>query len=207
MYDAVLKGSKIPLLGGDLKKYNADVNLKAFYNELHDWLLDREFVDMSFDFKDDVRLKRGEFPDSSNLTRDSDYYENQFTIIKKPGGVSELELKWEAKNNHVPFSGYGVVFFKLDLSVRNWKKKEFIDANNKKHVLDSGAWEFRNKLEYQNTVVKDYLDTIYFVKDSMWLKELYLKNVYMKKVKDDIELFVVPKFLAGIMRIIEKHFT
>lgn len=207
MFDDVMKGEKIALMDGALKKYNADVNLKAFYKELHDWLVEHDFVDSSFDFYKDIKKKKGEFENNDNLTRNEDYFEKKFVIIKKPDGGAELEIVWEAKTKALPITNYGKVFFKLDLSVRNWNKKEFLDENNQKKVLDSGGWEFRNKLEYQNTVVEDFLSTVPIVKNSDRLKELYLKSLYMNKVEEEVEQHVIPKILETIQGIIEKHFT
>lgn len=203
--DDVLEGKEIALWNGDLRKYNASVNLKAFYMELHDVLDGKNFQDIWYV---ESKINKGEFAnnDGPGFTRNNDYYETKFAVIDKGDGTKELELVWEAVVIGTPHSSkMGRISFKLDLSVRNWKKQEILDGNNK-IILDSGAWEFRNRLGYKNTIVADHLDKIPFVKSRPWLKKLYIENLYMPKVKHDIEKHIFVRIAPAIQNVINKYF-
>lgn len=202
--DDVLAKNKITLWDGSLKKYNANVNLKAFYNELHDVLDDKNFQDAWTVYN---KLNKGEFPDNDKFTRTNDYYETKFVVIDKGDGSKELEIVWEAVTIGTPHcSKMGKIHFKLDLSVRNWKKLEVLEGNQKV-TYDSGGWEFRNKLEYENTIVEDYLENIPFVKSRTWLQKLYIENVYMPNVKHDIEKHILVRIVPAIQGVIDKYFV
>ena len=95
----ILDKKKIELWDSSLKKYNANVNLKAFYNELHDLLDGKDFQDKFAVFE---KHKKGEFPNNDNLTRINDYYETKFVVIDKGDGAKELEIVWEAVAKGTP---------------------------------------------------------------------------------------------------------
>jgi len=57
--------------------------------------------------------------------------------------------------------------------------KESIFMNKK--VLQSGKWELRCGFVYKNSVFKNHLDKIPFVKNSNFLKKLYITHIYKFK--------------------------
>lgn len=202
MLDLIYKGDPIKLWDGQCKKYTANLNLKAFYNELHDLLVDKSFTDRNFI---GIPLKKGEFLNNDDLTRNQDYFEKKFVVINK-GDSKEIEITWEAHTNKVPFTSHTVIEFTFAIECRNWQVKEVLDGNQKK-TFDTGTWELRNKLYYNNFIVKNYLKTIPFVKNSENLQKLYLKYIHMPKVKAELEKHVKPKVIKPIADLIEKYFV
>lgn len=201
MDSAILPNKKFTLHKPATEVFTKDINLKAFLLDLHAFLVREGFKDQ---IKPEQYSLAGEWVDqAANLNRTADMFEESFVIIDN-GGSKEYEITWQSQLK-LPTSDYGWAFFKLNLVVRGMKEKEILEGNNKK-VLQSGKWEFRNVIEYQNTIKEDYLKKIPFVKNSDYLKKMYLYNFYAEKVEEEI-MFVLTKVKGGVYGIINKHFT
>lgn len=195
---------------GILEKITIPINLKEFYNELHDALLKQGFKDMLGEKKDkdvgkffDYQAKKGEFIDNkSNLNRTGDMYETMFYQMKK-AHATELEIKWYAKLSS-PYSPYGWYEYEFYLVVRNMKDIEIIKNGNKK-TLQNGSWEIKNKIIYKNSIIRDYLLTIPFVKNHPKLMELYLNKIYGHHLEEDIN-FGILKVKPYIYSVFNKYF-
>lgn len=200
------------LYKGKLDKFIATTNLRAFYMELHEILIDWGFLDMlgtPEDMKKGIffegQANKGEFVENRiNLNRSRDVFEKRFMWSKKADGTVEFELIWEARAK-TPHSESGWLEFKLDLVCRRIVNKEILDGNNKK-VLQQGTWEFRNVFIYKNNIVTDYLNKIPIVKNSSTLKKLYLHHLYEHTLNDDIE-FCETHLMPLIVNIINKYFS
>ena len=195
----ILAGKKIALHSPATEVFDKTTQIKAFYAELHAFLVKHRFKDTH---SPGGHAKKGELVDAKVLNRTGDMFETYFCIIDS-GWAKEIELKWEAVVN-LPTSSYGNAYFSLDLVCRNMQDKEILDGNNKK-VMQKGKWEFRNKISYENTIVKDFIDNIPIIKNSKTLKEIYLRNMYEKKIEEEV-VFVMSKVKAGIYGIIYKYF-
>lgn len=201
-----------------VENLKANINFRAFYNELHDKLVHNQygrFVDMLGE-KDDQKIgdffneqaKLGEHVDNGFeeeggfLNRTGDMFEWHFQWQKEDRAVN-FEMKWSAMMK-TPYSAYGWVEVHIDLVNRFLSDKEVL-VGNQKVTLQSGAWEFRNKIVYKNNIILKNLKKIPIVKDSPMLQALYLDYVYAEKIKKDIHLceHKVKDFLYAI---IDKHF-
>lgn len=193
-----------------LEKITVPINLKDFYNELHDALVKQGFKDMlgEKENKDigkffDYQAKKGEFVDNkNNLNRTGDMYETMFFQMKK-SHATELEIKWFARLSS-PHSPYGWYEYEFYLVVRNMKDVEIMENGNKK-TLQNGSWEIKNKITYKNSIIKDYLLTIPFVKNYHSIMELYLDKIYHHHLEEDIN-FGIHKVKPYIYNIFNKHF-
>lgn len=200
-----------------LEKFSISTNLRAFYNELHDTLVHNlygRFTDMLGDPEGqkvgdffDGQAKLGEHVDNGLpseggfLNRTGDMFETHFMWAKKMNSI-EMEVKWKAKMD-TPYSAYGWVEFELDLVNRFLTDKEVLVGNEKK-VLQSGSWEFRNKIKYKNKVLKK-LKKVPFIKDYPSIQGLYIDYVYYEKILKDIE-FCETKIKPLIYKVIYKYF-
>jgi len=195
---AVLEGKSITLHAPATEVFTKTTNLKAFYKELHDFLVDKKFKDT---ISPGGHAKMGEQVDAKTLNRTGDMFEKQFITIDN-GWAKEIEIRWEAvkKLN----SKYGSVTFNLDLVCRDMRDKEILDGNSKK-VMQIGKWEFRNKLIYKSTIVEKFLNKVPIVKNSDTLKEMYLRNIYKDKLEEEV-MIVFTKVKPGIYKIIHKYF-
>lgn len=200
--------------GGKVDKLVKPINLKAFYNEMHDWLVSKGFKDMLNDPDNslkyetfeglDNQTKAGEFTDNkANLNRTGDMFEIKFYQMKKEG-VTELEIAWKAKRK-AEHSINGWFEFKLDLVVRNLKDVEIVDGA-KKTNLQSGAWEFRNELVYYNNFKEAKIMKMPIIKNFHFLQELFFEKFHGPLIEAD-EKFGEEKLLEGIYSVINKHFT
>ncbi len=191
--------------GGKVEKLVTPINLRAFYNELHDTLVKNKFKDMLNDPDGDFlnnQAKAGEFVDNkANLNRTGDMFEIKFFLMKKEG-VSEIEIQWKARKNSI-ITDYGWYEFKFDLVCRNMKDIDILEGN-KKITLQSGGWEFRNEIVYKNNMIKKYLHKIPIVKNSPYLQKVYFEHIYMDKIEHDI--IFGEKILKIIYKVIDKHF-
>lgn len=200
------------LYAGKLDKFVATVNLRAFYMELHEILIDWGFLDMlgtSEDMKTgdffEGHAQKGEFVENKiNENRSRDVFEKRFMWSKKADGTVEFELVWEARYK-TPHTDFGWLEFKLDLVCRRIVNKEILDGNNKK-VLQQGTWEFRNLFIYKNNVVPKYLNNIPIIKSSDTFKKIYLDNLYEHTLNDDIE-YCENNLMPLIINIINKYFS
>lgn len=201
--EVILENGEIGIIGGGgAFKYAKAVDLKAFYVELHDWLVIKKFKDTK---GYGGHVKQGEFVENSaNSNRTGDMFETEFLLMDH-GLKKELEIRWEAKTK-APHSPYGSYIFKLNVVVRDLKEIEFLEGNNKK-ILQSGTWEFRNKLIYKNSIKKDFLEKIPFVKNSPKLQFIYMDRFYEETLYYDFMEYGIKKLKAGINSIINKHFT
>jgi hypothetical protein len=192
--------------GGKVDKLSCSVNLKAFYKDLHNYLVDKGYKDIIDDPEGgylDYQAKKGEFVDNkANLNRTGDMFEKKLYIMKKDG-ITEIEIMWKAKRKSEQ-SSYGRYEFKLDLVCRNMKDVEIVEGNSKK-VVQKGGWEFRNEFVYINTFEKDYLDKIPFLSKFPKIKEYLFEMMQGKLVEKDIDDGFT-KFYPGIFSIIQKHF-
>jgi len=206
--------SKTLKAGGKVEKLVKPVNLRAFYMEMHDFLVAKGFKDDldDPDFKPkfdtyeglDNQTKAGEFTENKdNLNRTGDMFEKHFYLMKKDG-VTELEFKWFAKRK-AEYSVNGWFTFKLDVTVRNMKDVEIVNGS-KKTVLQSGGWEFRNEFVYKNNFKEAKLVKVPFVKNSPFLKDLFFEKFQGKLIEAD-EKFGEEKMLPAIYSVINKHFT
>lgn len=193
-----------------LEKVTVSINLKGFYNDLHDALVKQGFKDMLGEKKNkdvgdffDEQAKKGEFVDNKvNLNRTGDMYETMFYTMRK-SHATELEIKWFARLA-APYSKYGWYEYEFYLVVRNMKDVEIMEGGNK-IILQSGTWELKNKITYKNKVIKDYLWKIPFVKDSHTIMDLYVEKIHHKVLEKDI-VFGVSKVKPYIYKIFENHF-
>ena len=190
----------------------AVVDLKKFYNELHDTLVFNRtvrFVDMLTSNQNKGQFlggvhKLGEHVDNGELlNRSGDMFETQFVWAKNDGGAEELEMNWMARAK-TAFSEYGWVEFKINLVCRRIINKEVLIGNNKKTMQD-GTWEFRNRITYKNSIIPNFLHKVPFVKDSSLLQQLYLDHVYFDNLQRDVE-FVIEKIKPIVYNVIDKHF-
>lgn len=193
--------------GGKVEKLVAAIDLRAFYMDLHDTLVAKKFTDI-IDNPDggflNNQTKAGEFTDNkAYMNRTGDMFEKKFYVFKKDGVPTEIEILWKAKKKS-EITDYGWYEIKIDLVCRFITNKEILDGN-KKIVLQSGGWEFRNEVIYKNNMIKKYLNTIPFVKNSKFLKEMYYEHMYVDKIEYDID-FGEHKIMKIIYTVIDKHF-
>ena len=193
---------------GKVDKIVAGINLKAFYKDLHEALVNSNFKDILNDPDGgffDYQTKKGEYTDNkANLNRTGDMFEKKFIWIKKDNGNVDLEFEWYAKKESV-ITQHGRFEVKIYLVCRNIEKIEKLVGNNKVK-LDSGGWEFRNEIVYKNSVISDFLHKIPFVKNSPILQEMYINFVYGGKIKQDIN-YGETRVFSAIYSVIDKHFN
>ena len=200
------------LYKGKLDKYIATTNLRAFYMEMREILVDFGFIDMIGNTNDmkkgefiNYQAKRGEFVDNKiYLNRVADVFEKKFMWSKKADGTVELEMEWYARYK-TPNSEYGWFEAKIYLVCRRIVNKEILEGNTKK-VLQQGAWEFRNEFIYKNNIVTKFLNTVPFVKTSNFLKEAYLHHLYEKTLDEDAH-FCQHELIPLFQNILKKYFV
>lgn len=201
---------EVPFVKGKLEKYTKNVNLKAFYKEMHAFLLNNDFKDIMGEKKDkDVGdfiegwVKAGEFTENNNNeNRSGDMYETHFSWSNN-GPTVDFELIWECILKS-KITEHGWYYFKLDVVNRNMKDVEILNGNTKE-VLQSGSWEFRNNIIYRNSIKRNYLNKIPFVKNSPGLQNMYLHYIYEKTLDDDFH-YGIHVVHAGIYNLLKKHF-
>lgn len=201
--------------GGKLEKFTSIIDFKAFYNELHDVLVDNKtvkFTDMWGHSEDkakgdffDFQSKKGEHTDNDSMgNRTGDIFEVNFVWSRKDENSVEMEMKWQAKAP-TPFTdGNGWVEVTIDLVCRHMVNREVLVGNNKK-IMQEGAYEFRNKIEYKNKFIRTYLSKVPFVKNSPTLQGLYLDWVYAHAIENDVH-WSEHKIVHLIYGVIHKHF-
>lgn len=198
----VLKGKEITLFKPATEVFSKKVDIKKFYNDLHDLLVAMKFTD-TWKPNGIYLANAGEWVDNKiQLNRNSDMFEVEHVVIER-GWAKEFEFKWQFKRG-LPESDYGEVAFEIGLVVRDMKDVEFLDTNNNKIKTQIGKWEFRNSMEYKNTINKDYLDKIIFVKGSPFLKKVYMDRFYQKNLENDINTCF--KFKGKIYELIHSYF-
>ncbi|MDA3856080.1 MAG: hypothetical protein PF569_07515 [Candidatus Woesearchaeota archaeon] len=198
----VLGDKKSLLFKPATEVFSKKVDIKKFYNDLHDLLVNLKFTDV-WSPDGDYLVKAGEWVDNKErINRNSDMFEVEHVVVER-GWAKEFEFKWKFKKN-LPESDYGSMEFELYLVVRDMKDVEFLDKNNNKIKTQIGKWEFRNKMEYKNTVNKNYLDKIPFVKGSPFLKKVYLDRFYQKNLENDINTCF--KLKGKIYELIHSYF-
>lgn len=197
------------LMHGGKNEYNTDVDIKAFLKELHDLLYDMGFRD--YHTKKNVGVKHfkphGEEPQAKLLKRTPDMYETKFVWLDKGKGQFEVEFHWVATRPTEMFGEEAYITFSLGLVNRFMVNKEITQGENTK-VLQSGPWEHRNTLEYENNVVKnkkEKLEKIPFLSTDFVMK-LYA-NIFLKsQIEHDIEL-MDNKINGKLSELIKKHFS
>lgn len=200
------------LYKGKLDKYIATVNLRAFYMELHEVLIDNRFKDVLGTEEEknmgnffDGGANRGEFVENgSYMNRINDVFEKRFMWSKKPDSTVEFELHFEARHT-TTYSEYGWLYFKLDLVCRRIVNKEILEGNTKK-ILQQGTWEFRNIFLYRNNIIPKYLNNIPIVKNNHTLKHLYLHQWYEHALEYDIG-YCEHDLIPIIQNLINKYFS
>jgi len=193
--------------GGKVDKLVAAINLKDFYNDLHDTLVNKKFKDILNDpdgeFLDN-QTKAGEFTDNKpNMNRTGDMFEKKFYWVKKSESALEMEMEWYAKKKS-EITEHGWFEVKIYLVCRHIVEVEKL-VGNKKIKLQSGGWEFRNEIKYKNNMIKKYLHNIPIVKNHKFLQKLYFESMYAKKIEQDIH-FAEQKIFSIIYNVIDKHF-
>lgn len=200
---------------GKLAKYACATDLRAFYMELHNFLVNNKsgrFVDMlgtpdemaKGDYFDH-QVKFGEHFDMPKfLNRQGDMFERKFVWNKFSNGMFELEMEWFVKAP-MPYSGTGWVEIKFDLICRNIKNVEVLEGNTKK-VLQQGTWEFRNRVFYKNRVFKQVINNIPIVKNSDWLKIKVFNYFFLKRIEDDLNKFEF-SIKPQIQLLMDKYFA
>ena len=215
--EEIYKEGKVKLYHSKVDKYTSLVDLKAFYNELHDFLVNEDWGDFltpGFDTQrgkefggGNVLVKKGEFTDAGDYrNRTRDMFETHFMFSDKGNGGKEFELKWDAVTN-LPLSHFSSarVIFKLNVVNRFMPDKE-VEIDGKKVTMQGGTWEFRNELIYVNTIRQDNIDKLPILGKWNWTKELYYSKFYVKYVENDIN-YILGTVRAKIYAIINKHFS
>lgn len=213
---AVFKKGELQLYGDKVDKFNANVDLKGFYNELHDLAvkekwgdnLEPGFTTPRPGFADgNIMMQEGEFANiKDDANRHSDMFETHFMLSDKGNGGQEFELKWEIRCKY-PLSHFGsnaYAIFKLDLVNRFMTDKEF-DVGGKKKKLQTGTWEFRNKVVYYNNI-GEKISKLPILGNWNWTRLLYYKKLYVPYVQKDID-FTIEKIIGKIYGVINKHFS
>lgn len=195
-----------------VEKYTKAVDLKKFYTELRNYLMYKKFKDM-LGTKDDQKIGKffggqqqgGEWINAKeNENRVPDVYEYHFSWKKQTNGSVDFEVKWRAQLKSI-HTGFGWYEFHLDLVCRNMKDVEILQGNNK-ITLQNGTYEFRNKILYKNSVVKNYLNKIPIIKNSNYFKNLYFHKMYDSTIRSDTD-YGKEKVMPGIYKIIHNHFS
>lgn len=195
--------------GGAVEKLVAPINLKNFYNDLHKVLVEKGFIDMLNDpFEGgffDHQTKVGEFTDSkNNKNRTGDMFEQKFFWMTHPDNTNETEIVWKARRKS-PHTKYGWYEVKLDITCRRIVNQEILDKNNNKQVFQSGAYEFRNSIEYKNNIIPKKLSKMFLIGNSENLRNIYLKRMYGNILEADFN-FGIEKIKPMIYNVINKHF-
>jgi hypothetical protein len=191
--------------GGVVEKLVAMIDLRKFYNDMHDNLASLGFTDIINDPEGGFlnnQANAGEMVDNKgNLNRTGDMYEKKFFYVKGDG-VDDLEIVWKLRRP-APHSSYGYFEFEFNLVCRNIKQVEEINGSSKK-VFQKGGWEFRNGLKYFNSYEDDYLNKIPIVKDSEIFKNWFFGYLHSNYYDDDVEFghMLLKKIYAPIY----KHF-
>lgn len=188
---------------GKLEKYTSAVDLKGWYNDLHDTLVYNKvvrFVDMQGTEKD---MKKGDFIEyihkfgehidaDSYQNRTGDMFEVRFHWNKPMPDLIELELEWKARApmndiTKIGNTSYGWFEFKLDLVNRMMKEKEYVvNGETKKFLV--GSWEFRNRYAYKNKIIPELLNKIPLVKNNGRLKAMIINYFYLRLLEKDVDI-------------------
>ncbi|MCA9497168.1 MAG: hypothetical protein KC589_09560, partial [Nanoarchaeota archaeon] len=196
---------------GKLEKFTKTVDLKGFYKELHDFLVDNDFKDIMGEKKNiavgdfiEGWTKAGEFTENNaNENRTGDIFETKYSWSNL-GSVVDFELIWECILKS-KITQYGWYYFKLDLVCRNLKDVEVLEGNTKK-IMQSGGWEFRNHIIYRNSIERNYLNKIPFIQNSPKLKNMYRHYIYEKILDDDVH-YGVNVVHGNIYKLLKKYFA
>lgn len=194
--------------GGKVDKFVGQINLKNFYNDLHDALVGMGFKDVKGkDWKHQKYLKgwakAGEMVDAEE-NRTGDMFEHHFQWTEQENGWIDFELKWRAMLES-DLTPYGWLVFELNLDCRNLHDVELLEGNSKK-VIQEGGFEFRNKCTYYNSLHRDYLNNIPFVKNSPLLKTFYQNRMYGEILEKELH-WAEHDVIHGIYHVIEHHFA
>ena len=189
--------------------YNAQVDIKAFLQELHDLLQDRGYKDYIPGENVGVKnfVTKGEAVDPNLLKRTSDMYEVKFVWLDKGSNSFEVEFHWKARRKSEMFDDNAHLTFTLNLVNRHMTNNEIVEGNSKK-VLQTGTWEHRNKLVYTNNAVKNMVpkfEKIPFISTKFLIK-VHAYMFVKKNVEHDLHL-LEKKAIFPIKELIEKHFA
>lgn len=191
-------------------KINGYGNLRAYLQELHDFLFENDFVDTLEPGIDTARpkskgggnvmLKPGEFADTGEYcNRNADMYEWEFRDVDLGGGAKEYEVQWKAIGP-LKLSFFGKSRFHLTFKVviRRCLTKEF-EENGKTVEKQGGMWEFECKYTHINKDLDKRLKNIPVIGKWNWTKELLFKKIYKKYVmKDVIDSITMTGKIRGI---------
>jgi hypothetical protein len=198
-YDCRKKGKVDNFIGFfDLEKFYMEfTNLLTYNNEIR--FLDTVGLsenDKRFgNFDDETITQLGEhFESGSN--RAGNCFEKRYLFKEIKPGIFEFEIKFEVRTT-TNYSPNGWVVAEFELVNRFAPKKEVIVGNDKK-IMYGGKWEFRNSYFYYNTLICNYLDTIWFIKDSEKLKEMYLEHIAKESIHADIAY--TKKYIIGLLQ-------
>jgi len=196
-------------------KLNGYGNLKAFYNDLYDFLSKKKFYDTLDPGLGEKRSaayggesvlgKKGEHIDPGEFqNRNPDMYEFLFRDVDVGDGLKEYEIEWEAiqkmSDSYFPKAKF---LFKFKVVNRRCDTKVF-EENGQKIEKQGGTWEFESKYFYLNDISYK-VENIPVIGHFNWSKELYYKYIYISYVKKDIvDGMKMVDALRGIAR---KHFS
>lgn len=157
--------------GTEKNQFSGAINLKDMYKGLYTVLYKNGFFDTSNAGR---LMKKGMLPDPKRFGRSKDMYEEFFLWSEKADGSIEFEFTWSAqkKSSVNPFGKFKLT---INMASRRIVQKEVLTPDNKKVTLQSGTWEFRNKLIYNNSIINDKINNIPIVKNSDMLKTYYIK--------------------------------
>lgn len=198
-----------PLMHGGKFGFSADVDLKAFLQELHDALFKMGFKDHIPGKNVEVPYFKpeGEEPQAGDLKRTSDMYETKYVWLDKGKGAFEVEFHWVARKNTEMFGADAHLTFQLNLVNRFMTNKE-VEINGQKKTFQSGTWEHRNKLDYENNAIVKKVpkfDKIPFLSNHFLIKTY--GHIFMKQnIEHDIAL-MNRKVNQKLWDIIKKHFS
>jgi len=166
-------------------KLSKPIVLKNFYMDLFKLLSTNGFVDFIGTKKEISEgkffgnyVKPGEVNNST--TRRCCLYEKSFQLSKNKI-ASEFVISWKAYVK-TEYSEHGWLEYELSFANRFMQDREVLNGNEKK-VFQTGTWEFKNKFTYKNSMPRDYLNKIPYIKDSPKLKSFYM-GAFFEEVLD-----------------------
>ncbi len=165
------KKFKIEFYDGYARNFVKAINFKKFYNSFHDFLVDRDYVDV-------INVGKGasptELPDKSK-TRSIDIFETSFLIADRKDAGKEYDIWWECKKN----VSNGILFLKFNIVSRF-----FLDKDG----LQDGKWEIYVWAHYENNFGEE-LSKTFLVKNLGWIADwvqLSYDYIYRNKIENDI---------------------
>ena len=200
---------------GKVDNFDGFFDIKDFYTKLINILTYNNVVrllDTITTSKDNKKAKKyfdetiaqlGEHIEMGQV-RSGNNFEKRFLFREKENNVYEIEWEIEARSPLL-YSPYSQVYIRVEMCNRFSPKKEVVE-NGVKKTLYGGKWEFRNTYTFYNTLIIDYLDKIPIIKNSDFLKELYIEGIASAGIKEDIKL-IDSKVVPMVQGFIESYFN